>query len=56
MNNLKQIEIMNNFNNTLTIEEARVILSNRASFVNNPHNRKMIAEATHEILVKIQNK
>lgn len=47
---------MNNFNNTLTIEEARVILSNRANFVNTPHNRKMIAEATHEILVKIQNK
>ena len=47
---------MNNFNNTLTIEEARVILSNRANFVNTPHNRKMIAEATHEILIKIQNK
>ena len=55
-NNNKKTGIMNNFNNTLTIEEARVVLSNRASFVNNPHNRKMIAEATHEILVKIQNK
>jgi|TARA_R110000822_G_scaffold66398_1_gene162117 hypothetical protein len=47
---------MNNFNNTLTIEEARIVLSNKACFVNTPHNRKMIAQATHEILMRVQGK
>jgi hypothetical protein len=53
-----KVSTMTTFNQALTIEEARTILQFNGTVIwpNTKHNREIMADATHEILRKLQGK
>lgn len=53
-----KVKSLTNFNNNLTIEEAKALLAHSGpiSYPNTAHNRKVIADLIHKQLKKMQKK